>query len=138
MATSRNAMRARKLFQTTITFTGAAGAGAVGTVAVATMTGAIMVHSVGAYCSTSLAGATATVEMGVSGDTAELIAQTTATDIDAGEVWESATPDEGVALVTSKAIAGNIIITVATADVTAGVLKIAIEYTPLTTDGYLA
>lgn len=138
MATSRLASRMRRVFQTTITFTGAAGAGAQGTVAVATMTGAVMIHSVGAYCTTNLAGATATVEMGVASDTAELIAQTTATNIDAGMVWESATPDEGVTLVTSKAIAGNIIITVATADVTAGVLKIAIEYTPLTTDGYLS
>lgn len=138
MATSRLSSRMRRVFQTTVTLTGAAGAGAQGTVAVATTTGAVMVHSVGAYCSTSLAGATATIELGVANDTAELIAQTTATDIDAGEVWESATPDEGVTLVTSKAIAGNIILTVATADITAGVLKIAIEYTPLTTDGYLA
>ena len=137
MATSRLSSRMRRVFQTTITFTGAAGAGAQGTVAVATMTGAVMIHSVGAYCTTNLAGATATIEMGVASDTAELIAQTTATNIDAGMVWESATPDEGVTLVTSKAIAGNIILTVATADITAGVLKIAIEYTPLTTDGYL-
>ncbi len=138
MATSQQALRQRKIFRKVITFTGAAGLGAVGTVAVATMTGAIMVNAVGAFCSVDLAGATATLELGVSGDTAELIAQTTATDIDANEVWESATPDEGVNAVVNKAIAGNLILTVGTAAITAGSIEIYIEYTPLTSTGFLS
>lgn len=138
MATSISARNSLRVFRKTITFTGAAGAGAVGTVAVATMTGTIFVSELAAHCTVDLAGATATVELGVASDTAELIAQTIATTIDAGLNWTGATPDEGVATVVDKTVTGNLIITVGTANVTAGSIEICIYYKPMTVDGYLA
>lgn len=128
--------RATKTAIKTITFTGVAGAGVVGTVAVFTITGAVLFHKLTARCKTDLAGASATVEMGVSGNTAALIAQTTGTNIDAAEWWHSASPAAGVmSAVIDKAVTGNVIITVATADVTAGVLEITALWSPLSIDG---
>lgn len=138
MATSQQAYRQAKIFRKVITFTGAAGLGAVGTIPVATMAGAIVAQFVGAFCSVDLAGATATLELGVTGDTAELIAQTTATTVDANMVWESSTPDEGVTAVVNKAISGNVILTVGTAAITAGSIEICIIYYPLTSTGFLS
>ena len=86
--------------------------------------------SIIALCSTNLAGNTATVELGTSADTAELIAQTTATDIDAGEIWHDASPDSSVEL-TSVAkryiVNDDVILTVGTANVTAGVIKFIVK-----------
>ena len=127
-----------KKFSKTVTFDGTAGAGAQGTVAIATVTGRVALMVGGAYCSTNLAGTSATVEVGVSGNTAALIAQTTATDIDAGEFWQDATPEAGVSpAIVNKNVAGNIILTVATADVTAGVLDFDFYWLPLSSDGNL-
>jgi hypothetical protein len=49
-----------------------------------------------AKCLVNLAGANATVEVGTALSTAGLIALTTATDIDANEIWHDATPDASV------------------------------------------
>lgn len=130
--------RPRRLIKQ-ITFDGAAGSGAVGTIAVATVTGAIRIENLTARCLTSLVGATATVEMGVAGNTAALIAQTTAEDIDDGEFWSDATPEAGVGTpVSAKQVEGNIIITVGTAAVTAGVLEIDMTFYPASPDGHAA
>lgn len=126
----RNVRRLRK----TITFDGTAGKGAQGVVSLFTVTnGAIRVESFSAYCRTNLAGASATVEVGATGATAGLIAQTTATDIDAGEVWSDSTPDAGIgAAVIDKVVGADIKITVATADVTAGVIDFMMDFVDLT------
>jgi hypothetical protein len=89
-----------------------------------------------AKCTTLLAGTNATIEVGVSGDTAVIIAQTTATDIDANEIWNGATP-AAVALLTPKLVSGgaDIIETVATADITSGVLVYHCLWTPISADG---
>lgn len=122
-----------------ITFTGAAGLGAQGTVAVATISGAVLVEALIARCTTNLAGASATIEMGTAGNTAALIAQTTATDIDEDEVWASNSPALGVGVpITNKVVTRSIIITVGTANITAGVLWIDIFYRPLSNDGNLS
>ncbi len=137
MAYSSNAQRALKVFRKTITFAAGAGTGNIGTVAVATTTGAVFIKEAGAYCSTSLtADGAATIEMGTTGDTACVLAQATATALDAGMCW-AATPDEGVATAINVTMAGNIFITVATANLTAGVVTVCIYYEPLTFDGYL-
>lgn len=135
MATSQQALRQRKIFRKVITFTGASGNGAVGTIAVATMTGAIVLNAAAAYCSVDLVGS-ATIEVGVANDTASILPQATATALDAGMCW-AATPDEGVALAVNQAVAGNVILTVGSAAVTAGSIEIFIEYTPLTSNGFL-
>jgi hypothetical protein len=59
--------------------------GAVGATNLFTVTGTCALRIFG-ICDTNLAGAGATVEVGVAGLTAGLLAQTTGTDIDAGTV----------------------------------------------------
>ncbi len=113
-----------------VTLQDAAGEGAIGTVAVFTVSGRCRVR-ISAYCATDLTGASATIELGVAGGTALLIAQTTATDLDAGEFWSDATPAivEGAQGFMNAAL--PIIITVATAAVTAGVIEFTCEYEPI-------
>lgn len=128
-----------KRYDKTITFDGTAGAGAQGTVAVADIAGSILIDTLIVQCTTNLAGASATIEMGTANNTAALIAQTTATDIDQNEFWGDATPEAKVGtVVQNKAVGANIIITVGTADITAGVLKVSIFYRPLSPNGNLA
>lgn len=123
----------------TVTFTGAAGLGAQGAVPLFTVTGEVLVAVMVPYCSTDLAGAGATISLGVTGSTALFIAATTGTDIDVGEFWVDATPDaNGVAVPAALkdiAITDNIIGTVATADLTGGALRFDIYWLPLSSDG---
>lgn len=139
MQTANFLRRIPRRFKKTVTFDGGAGSGAVGTVAIATVTGSVLLNYLTARCLTNLAGATATVELGVAGNTAALIAQATATDIDAGKFWHDATPEVGVSnAVINKSLVGNVILTVATAAVSAGVLEIVMLWTPLSDDGDVA
>ena len=92
-------------------------------------------------CTTSLAGANATLEVGVSGNTAALIAQTTGTDIDVNEIWNDAAPAVGVdtlANITGPHVVVNgldIIETVATASITSGNVYYVCLWRPLSRDG---
>lgn len=102
---------------------------------IASVTGSVLVRVL-AVCTTNLAGASATLEVGIAGDTAEIIAQSTATDIDAGEIWHDATPDSGCE--TSSVLAEKLIVngadiigTVGTANITAGVIDFYIYWQPL-------
>lgn len=136
----------------TITFTGAAGAGAVGTVTVFTITGRVWVQSLSAFCTTDLteAGATATIECGHAGDTDAFIAQTTATAIDTNEWWNGTTPASGgytqpdsltagyQTTARNKLLSANVILTIGTQNVTAGVIIFDAWYKPITDDGSLA
>jgi hypothetical protein len=102
-----------------------------------TVTGVVEVAIV-ALCTTLLAGATATVEIGTALSTAGLIAQTTATNIDANEIWHDATPDSSVeasTVVLRKIVSQDIILTAATADITAGVIKFILFWNPISSDG---
>lgn len=100
------------------------------------VTGDVLVRVFG-VCTTLLEGATATLEVGVAGNTAALIAQTTATDIDANEIWSDASPTVGVdtlASVLGPYIVVNgldIIETVGTADITAGNIYYVCLWRPL-------
>lgn len=120
-----------------VTFTGAAGLGAVGTVALFTVTGRVE-YTLVPSCSESLVSAGGgTVEVGIAGNTAAIIAQTTATEIDTGEVWVDNAPATVEATPGKKVIAGgqDIILTVGTADVTDGTLDFDIIWRPLSVDG---
>ena len=104
-----------------------------------TVTGTVIARVV-AICTTDVAGAAATLEVGVAGGTAKLIAQTTGTDIDIGEIWHDATPDSKIELSTVGAenIIANgadIILTVGTANATGGVLKFFVIWKPVSQDG---
>ena len=138
MAAAPFPTRIWKKFTKTVTFDGGTGTGAIGTVAIATVTGRVQIMTGSAYCSTLLAGATATVELGVATATAGLIAQTTATDIDAAEYWQDTTPETKISpLITNVAVTGNIILTVGTAGVDSGVLEFVFYWLPESASGNL-
>lgn len=94
-----------------------------------TVTGTVLLRIL-AKCTVNLTGNSATLEIGTALSTAGLIAQSTATDIDANEIWHDATPDssiEATTVLAQKIVAQNVIQTVGTANITAG----AITYTAL-------
>lgn len=104
-----------------------------------TITGDVLVRIWG-VCTTLLAGATATVEVGVTGNTAVLIAQTIATDIDANEIWNDATPAIGdtLANITGPFVIPNgldIIETIGTTDITSGNIYYVCLWRPLSDNG---
>lgn len=101
-----------------------------------TVTGDVEVRVFG-VCTTNLAGASATIEVGTANSTATIIAQTTATDIDANELWHDATPDADIEASTVAPakwlINGNDIIeTIATANITAGEIYYIALWRPIT------
>lgn len=127
----------------TVTFTGGAGAGAVGSVALFTVTGEVLIKSITAFCTTLLAEAapTATLALGVTGATTLFIAATNAVDIDADEFWVDATPDaNGIAIPAALKdiiITQNIIGTVAAQNITSGVIRFDVVWQALSPDGNL-
>lgn len=69
---------------------------------------------------------------------AGLLASTTATDLDADELWHDATPDasiEAVSVLTEKLVAQDIIQTIGTAGVTDGTLVYYCLWRPISSDG---
>ncbi len=121
----------------TVTFDGTTW-GDVGTDTIATITGRVLILHGSAYCSTLLAGATATIELGTANNTAGLIAQTTATDLDATEFWRDATPEvETSPAITDFLVASDILLTTATAAVTAGVIEFSFYWLPISLDGMM-
>src|SRR5690606_19124495 len=82
-----------------------------------------------------------TLSVGTAISAAGLIAQTTATNIDAGEIWHDNSPDASVELssvASEKIITQNIIETVGTADITAGNIYYICSWYPLSPDGNVA
>lgn len=91
-----------------------------------------------ARCSTTLVGA-GTIELGTALSTAGIIAQVAdATDITAGDIWHDASPDASIEL-TSVAkrnlVAQDVIMTITTADITAGVITFYVRWSPISADG---
>jgi hypothetical protein len=102
-----------------------------------TVTGSVRLKLL-AICRVNLAGATATVEVGTATVTAGLIPQTTATDIDANEIWFDATPTttlEPTSVLVDNIVSANVIQTVGTANITAGEIDYYALWYPLTEDG---
>jgi len=104
-----------------------------------TVTGNVIARVWG-VCTTDLVGASATLEVGITGDTAAVIAQTTGTDIDTGDLWYDASPDAGIeasSVLTENVIVNgaDIIGTVGTANITAGVIDFYCAWYPLSSDG---
>lgn len=130
-----------------ITFAGGTGTGAAGTVTVFTVTGRVILHALTAFCTSDLTvSGAATIELGVTGQTAVIIVQTTASGIDANEWWGDATPIAGSVVIrqpdstvdgagtaqAERTLSTDVIATIATADVTGGTLIFDAIYTPLT------
>lgn len=100
-----------------------------------TVTGDVLVTVYG-QCKTDIVGA-GTMEMGIAGNTAAIIAQiANATTLDVGENWVDATP-ETVSTLPSSLILNNgadIILTIGTADLTAGVVDFTCLWRPISLD----
>ena len=111
--------------------------GATGAHTLFTVTGNVLVNVFG-ICDTNLAGA-ATIEVGVAGNTAGLIAQMAdATDLDNGDNWVDATPEVGVSVLPSTFIVNDgadIILTIGATAVTSGVIDFYCLWRPLSSDG---
>jgi hypothetical protein len=104
-----------------------------------TVTGDVAVY-VGGVCKTDLAGATATLEVGVTGNTAILIPQTTATGIDVNMFWHDASVALAEGFTPQIHVIGgglDIIGTVGTADITGGVIDFYCFWRPLSSDGFV-
>lgn len=121
----------------TLTFDGST-VGDVGTDALFTVTGDVAVCIFG-QCTSDLtdSGGTATLEVGISGNTAALIAQTTATGIDAGEVWLDNAAATVETLPSTKLLkrSASIIATTATEAITGGAIVFYCFWYPLSSDG---
>lgn len=106
-----------------------------------TVTGDVLVRIFGVCTVDLVSGGGGTLEVGVTGNTAGLIAQTTATDIDASDLWSDSTPTvrvDTLASVLGPYIVANgadIIETVGTADITAGNVYYICLWRPLSPDG---
>lgn len=121
----------------TKTYTGATDLGAMGASTLFTVTGIVRVRLF-ARCTTNMAGATATNEVGTALLTTGLIALTTMTNLAANELWHDATPDSSLELETVstiKVISQNIIETVRTAAISAGVIEYNLLWQPVSADG---
>ena len=106
-----------------------------------TVTGLVKARIFG-FCTTTLVDTTdtATLEVGTAKSTAAIIAQTTGTDIDVNEIWHDNAPDNSVELLTvapEEIIGQDVIGTVGTANITAGVIDFYAIWYPLSPDGNL-
>jgi len=119
--------------------------GALDDSAIFTVTGLVYAKVV-AVCTTLLTGDTATIEVGITGATAIFMPTETATQIDAGQIWLNDAGNTTYAIVGEEQAAadnmpeyllnGNdIILTVKTANVTAGVLDFYCLWKPVSDDG---
>ena len=103
-----------------------------------TVTGTVAMSVIG-VCSVNLASTGGgTEEVGTALTTAGLIAQTTATDIHANDIWHDATPDasiEAITILVPKIVAQDVILTTGTADVETGAITFYCMWAPLSADG---
>jgi hypothetical protein len=111
--------------------------GALGATTLFTVTGTVAIRMF-AVCSTLLdqTGATATLEVGIVGNTAAIIAQSNATTIDEGEIWYGTNPPTVGVLPGQLILAGtNIVQTIAGNTVKEGVLTYYCLWYPISSNG---
>ena len=108
--------------------------GATGSHTLFTVTGDVLI-SVFGVCTTNMAGSTADFEVGVTGNTAGLIAQIAdVEDLDAGDVYIDATPEVGVAALPSMFIVSgglDVLLKITGTAVTGGVVTFYCLWRPL-------
>ena len=124
--------------QKTVSFDGATGSGEVGTVDLFDVAGSVIVRLV-CICTETLVETVGggTVEVGITGSTAVIIAQTVSTAVEIGEIWHDAAPDADYELLSVMAefvLSDDleIFLTVAGQDVTDGTLVFQAFWTPIT------
>jgi len=144
LSTTPGGVNAQPVFVSkSITFTGAASLGAIGNVPLFTITGQVQIVKISGYVLTNLAGANATIALGITGSTSLFIAATTATTmLTTAAFWASTTATaNGIALpaaLQNVIIETNVVGTVAVAGISSGVLRIDVEYKPLSAGASLA
>lgn len=111
--------------------------GAQGSHTLFTVTGDVLVTIFG-KCTTNMAGSGADFEVGVTGNTAGLIAQIAdVEDLDDGDIYQDATPEVGtVALPSSRIIVGglDILLKITNTTITGGVVTWYVLWRPLSSD----
>lgn len=117
----------------------AATTGAVGASTLFTVTGCVALRLFGVCGSTLTSGGTPTLEVGISGATASVLAQLTdATGLATSELYVDATPTTKIDTLPAQLIIGdsqNIIQTIGTAAITGGAVTYYCMWTPISTDG---
>jgi hypothetical protein len=120
----------------------AADTGAQAAYVLFTVTGNVLIHALFGICEDTFTGA-GDIELGVSGNTAVLIAQTTTADLIANEIWIDASPTttvEQIDLTGLSFVIANgqdIQFLISGAAVTAGKVNLYCIWSPLSTDGAL-
>lgn len=114
--------------------------GSNATFTIFTVTGDVLVRIFGVCTDSLTSGGVAKLEVGLTGNTALLIAQTTATAIDVNQLWNDASPALGdtLANVLGPFIVPNgldIIETTSAADISGGNVYYVCLWRPLSTDG---
>ena len=124
----------------TAVFAVGAGTGSIGTFALFTVTGAVKFGII-ATCSETLVGA-ATLECGVTGTTAGIIAQiAAATDLITGEIWADATPTLKLDTLANSQLdfviadGADIFLTIGAANLTDGTIDFNVVWWPLNATG---
>ena len=124
----------------TVTYT-ASGDGAIGALTLFNVTGQIKIVSLIPFCTLSLeeTAATVTTLLGVVGDTNLFLDTTEPEDIDTGEFWDATAQATiaGVAIPASLkdiVISANIIQTIVTSTISAGVMDFYLRWIPLSSD----
>lgn len=112
----------------------AATTGAVGTTTLFDVTGVVAVRVFGVVSGADLTGS-GTLEVGVASGTALILAQTTGTDLDIGEIWIDNAPALVEALPSPLVVVSDIIQTIGTDTITAGTITYYCVWTPLSEDG---
>lgn len=131
----------------TLTFTGAAGLGAVGSASIFTITGEVLIHALIAFCTTGLTTTTTgSISLGTTQQVARFVALIAASagdhPIDTGEYWVSTTPTPGSidlpdAMQSVIVSEDDIIATITVAAFTAGVVEFTVFWEPISADGNL-
>ena len=122
----------------------AADTGSQAAYTVFTVTGEVLIHALFGICEDAFtSGGAATIELGVSGNTAVFIAQSTATDLIANEIWIDATPSttvEQIDLTGLSFVVANgqdVSFLIGAFDLTAGKVNLYCVWSPLSTNGQL-
>jgi hypothetical protein len=129
----------------TIVFDGGTEGGIGETDAVDTVfvtTGSVEILRIVPFCLVDLAGASATLSLGVLSDPDSILGVTTATGIDADEYWLADTGSETPLTAVPAALkdietSEDIVVETKTADITGGSIRFDVLWRPLTDDGEL-
>ena len=103
-----------------------------------TVTGTVRVRLFATVVTALTSGGSSTIEVGTTINTAGIIAQTTSTNLIAGEIYHDATPDSSVELETvvpTKIVTESIKEKITTATVTGGAMVYSLLWQPVSADG---